>query len=358
MKSFLILFLICNLIHTSSLQAQIPQTLSYQGILLNNNGQLVSNGDYLITFKVYDDLLGDTAIWEETQNLSVTDGIINAILGSVSPLNLSFDDPYWLGITISNESEMKPRIELTSASYSLNSKQVKGETNFFPGNGNTGIGTTDPHEKLEVNGTILSTNGGFKFPDGSIQTTAALNSGLGDNLGNHTATQDINMNGYNLTNGNILNEVDLNVKSGSSMSFESGNNLNLVGGSYIVLLSGNTLDMQSQNNMQLISGQDLNIQSQYFLGLTSGKDFNIQSQGNAGLASSKDLNIQSNLNTGISAGNKITLEAVDEISIKCGNASITLLKNGDITIKGTNILIEGSSNVVIKSPNLPGNKIQ
>lgn len=58
----------------------------------------------------------------------------------------------------------------------------------------------------------------FKFPDGSIQTTAALNSGLGDNLGNHTATQDINMNGYNLTN-HTLNEVNLNVKSGSSMSF-------------------------------------------------------------------------------------------------------------------------------------------
>lgn len=69
MKSFLILFLIYNLIHTSSLQAQIPQTCSYQGILLNNNWQLVSNGDYLITFKVYDDLLGDTAIWEETQKI-------------------------------------------------------------------------------------------------------------------------------------------------------------------------------------------------------------------------------------------------------------------------------------------------
>ncbi|MFH1563236.1 MAG: four helix bundle protein [Nitrospirota bacterium] len=40
-------------------------------------------------------------------------------------------------------------------------------------NGNVGIGTAKPLEKLTVAGTIASTHGGFKFPDGSIQTTAA-----------------------------------------------------------------------------------------------------------------------------------------------------------------------------------------
>jgi hypothetical protein len=41
------------------------------------------------------------------------------------------------------------------------------------GNGNVGIGTIDPGERLTVAGTIESTSGGFKFPDGSIQTSAA-----------------------------------------------------------------------------------------------------------------------------------------------------------------------------------------
>lgn len=40
--------------------------------------------------------------------------------------------------------------------------------------GNLGIGTTTPSEKLTVDGTIETTNGGVKFPDGTIQTTAAL----------------------------------------------------------------------------------------------------------------------------------------------------------------------------------------
>jgi len=43
----------------------------------------------------------------------------------------------------------------------------------FLTNGNVGIGITNPGEKLSVAGTIESTSGGIKFPDGTIQTTAA-----------------------------------------------------------------------------------------------------------------------------------------------------------------------------------------
>ena len=40
--------------------------------------------------------------------------------------------------------------------------------------GKVGIGTTNPGQKLSVVGTIESTSGGFKFPDGTIQTSRAL----------------------------------------------------------------------------------------------------------------------------------------------------------------------------------------
>ncbi len=45
--------------------------------------------------------------------------------------------------------------------------------------GNVGIGTTTPGQKLSVVGVVESTTGGFKFPDGTIQTTAGGGSSVG-----------------------------------------------------------------------------------------------------------------------------------------------------------------------------------
>jgi hypothetical protein len=52
-----------------------------------------------------------------------------------------------------------------------------GNSSFVVKNGNVGIGTTDTTSKLTVFGTIeIKGTGGIKFPDATVQTTAANNS--------------------------------------------------------------------------------------------------------------------------------------------------------------------------------------
>jgi hypothetical protein len=99
--------------------ANVPRTMSYQGVLKDAVGNVVSDGDYEVTFKLYMVHTGGMVIWTETQTLSVADGIFNAILGSVTPLTVPFDRAYWLGVSVEGEPELEPRVELTASPYAL-----------------------------------------------------------------------------------------------------------------------------------------------------------------------------------------------------------------------------------------------
>lgn len=70
-----------------------------------------------------------------------------------------------------------------------------GDSEFFviEGDGRVGIGTNNPTEALEVDGTVYSTSGGFKFPDSTIQLTAASGGGW--------TISDTNM--YSAVSGNV-----------------------------------------------------------------------------------------------------------------------------------------------------------
>jgi hypothetical protein len=109
------------------LHGQIPETMSYQGVLTDAGGNPVSDGNATLIFRLYDVASGGTALWQETQEVAVSGGIFNAILGSSTPLNLPFDKPYWLGISIGQGKELTPRVALSASPYSLNSHSTIAE---------------------------------------------------------------------------------------------------------------------------------------------------------------------------------------------------------------------------------------
>ncbi len=135
MKHFTYLFLFFVFALTQFISAQIPHTISYQGVLTDNKGNLVPDGNVSLTFRLYNASEGGDTLWQETRHVAVSKGIFNVVLGSVEPLNLPFDQEYWLGITIEGNNELTPRSALTASPYSLNSHSTLAEPE--PGQGLT-----------------------------------------------------------------------------------------------------------------------------------------------------------------------------------------------------------------------------
>ena len=124
MRTLLFGFLLCLIVIGTS-NAQIPETLSYQGALMDASGTPVPDDTYELTFNIYTVQTGGTAIWTETQDVVIVYGLFNVIMGKINPLTIPFDRPYWLGITIGEDPELTPRIELAASAYSLNARTVE-----------------------------------------------------------------------------------------------------------------------------------------------------------------------------------------------------------------------------------------
>jgi len=99
--------------------AQIPEIITYQAQIVNNSGVIIPDGDYEMTFKLYNSETGSTALWTETQTLGVANGVVDVHLGFTSQLNIDFSQMLWLGITIEQASELSPRTLFTSSPYSF-----------------------------------------------------------------------------------------------------------------------------------------------------------------------------------------------------------------------------------------------
>lgn len=144
--------LFCFLVYAGELSAQA--TLSFQGILKKSNGVAVDDGEYSITFNLYNAEQGGTAIWSETQtDVEVSSGIYSVLLGSANPLNVSFNEVYYLGVKIGGTPELSPRLRLTSAPYALS---LIGQSNQFPSAGLVKADEIATSGKLVVGGSAVS----------------------------------------------------------------------------------------------------------------------------------------------------------------------------------------------------------
>lgn len=112
-------FFLC-LLFSFSLQAQIPKLISYQGLLADDGGVALTDGDYSITVNLYDAAQGGVPLWSETRTVTLAGGLFNVLLGEITPLDLPFDKMYYLATSIGG-IELSPRTPMAASPYALNS---------------------------------------------------------------------------------------------------------------------------------------------------------------------------------------------------------------------------------------------
>lgn len=147
----LLVICLCGAIH-----AQVPLVLNYQGLLTTAANAPV-NGAQVMTFRLYNVASGGAALYTETQpSVAVTNGIFNAVIGTVTPLNLPFNVPYWLSVAINADAEMSPRQQVTASAYSLRSANADAlaATATVGGSQVTGAITVGTLPTANLTGTI------------------------------------------------------------------------------------------------------------------------------------------------------------------------------------------------------------
>jgi hypothetical protein len=151
--------------------AGVPHLLSYQGVLADNLGDPVPDGTYQMTFSIYENATGGSALWSETRTVQVTDGRFSILLGNVTPIPPDVflnGSERWLGVQVESDAEMTPRQRLASVAYAYVAEYTRNP--LAPGQD---LVITDAYgnvtHRLNANGT--SWHAGLETFDGGINVT-------------------------------------------------------------------------------------------------------------------------------------------------------------------------------------------
>lgn len=232
----------------------VNKTISFQGRLLNAQGNPVPDGYYNMQFKIYQDGTGTAAgnpggtlEWTETH---INDGGNNAIyvkggymsvdLGSKTPFGTSVDwnqDTLWLSMNVAGSStvcstfgtapcladgEMVPMKRLTATPYAINSSMVGGKT----ADDLIHNGTDQQTGNFNLSGTgranILQGNTSVLAPMFDSSTPGTLNIGTVNasdiNIGTNLYAQNINIG----ANNDGIKNVTLGSKTSTSATVIQG----------------------------------------------------------------------------------------------------------------------------------------
>lgn len=182
-----------------------PAGFVFQGRLADNNG-VNREGNFQMTFSIFDSESGGVLLWERLLPIVVRKGQFQVMVQGTGKngdnADVTFEDAFgpvpvpYLETTLAGEQAMSPRqplykaflgiqsglsgpgdVPIAADKNSLGSGKLVLKTGGtdrmeIANSGNVGVGAANAAERLVVNGMIESLSGGLMFPDGSSQLAA------------------------------------------------------------------------------------------------------------------------------------------------------------------------------------------
>jgi len=227
----------------------IPNKVGFEGYLTDGTGQPISDGAHNLAFRVYSAVSDPpvSALWVETQSITVTTGLYSALLGSSQALTSNlFNGDRWIGVTVDGGTEIAPRTQVASVPFALNAEHansaesaaavpwsgVTGAPSFLTGSAANGqVAVWGPSNTLAGTAGLLSANNTLTVTNGLNVGTASGATG-GQIRASGTVTGS-NLSGTNSGDATLAGE---NYLSLSGQAF-TANAVNLSGSNVTGLLA-------------------------------------------------------------------------------------------------------------------------
>jgi uncharacterized protein (TIGR02145 family) len=171
MKLIFFLLLACLSLNAIS---QTPQGISYQGVLRNLDGSIISDANITITFKIHENTPDGAVVYEENHSTTTSNGLVNLTVGMGTAVNGAFNQISWgngskfLHVLMNNgsgEVDLGTQ-QMMSVPYAL----YAGKSN-----------TTNVSVSA-VGDTLYLGNGNYVLIPGISNSNAQVETGLGSSL--------------------------------------------------------------------------------------------------------------------------------------------------------------------------------
>ncbi|HBA85287.1 MAG TPA: hypothetical protein DCZ95_14465 [Verrucomicrobia bacterium] len=259
MKIYGLLVVIVGMIGMQTVMAELPNTVMYQGRLVENNGPV--NGARSVRFDIYNDPTAGQLLYTETDSVTCNDGLFSTTMGDADPTafarSLGSNGVAWLQVRV-NLNPMGGRQRLLAVPFAVHAGQARELSNQGMIGARieamTSSGQPRPAVMLgATNNTIgegssgASIGGGANNVIGTNASYSRVAGGANNNIGHNSA--------FSSVGGGYDNDIDAE----ADYSFVGGGNYNDIGdqSSYSVVSGGALNDIGTNANYSVILGGNI-----------------------------------------------------------------------------------------------------